>query len=168
MPAMQKTFPVRQKPIKDSTTTMQTVEEIVKALDLLNRQIYDALDKLEKIVLISGGIDHALTANLSYALSGHTGFQPAGSYLTAETDPVFAGHAAYGVTPTRISRWDTAYNWGNHAGLYSLFGHDHQDMTRYFGDSTTDGSWRITVNGTGLNFERRESGIWVKKGGVTA
>jgi hypothetical protein len=147
---------------------MQTVEEIVKALDLLNRQIYDALDKLEKLVLGNGTLDHALMAHLDYASSGHTGFQPAGSYISAESDPVFTHHAAYGVTPVKISRWDTAYNWGNHAGLYSLLGHDHQDMTRYFGDSTTDGSWRITVNGTGLDFERRESGIWVKKGGVTA
>ena len=33
----------------------------------------------------------------------------------------------------------------------------------YFGDSVTDGSWRITRNGNNLVFERRESGSWVTK-----
>ena len=38
-------------------------------------------------------------------------------YLTSytETDPVFLAHAAYNVTNTKISNWDTAYGWGNHA-----------------------------------------------------
>ena len=86
------------------------------------------------------------------------------SGLPEETDPVFVHHAAYGITGAKISNWDTAYGWGNHAGLYCLL----YDTTRYFGNSTADGSWRITVNGTGLDFERRESGNWIKKGGVTA
>ena len=34
-------------------------------------------------------ICHDNLDNLDYASAGHTGFQPAGSYLTAETDPVF-------------------------------------------------------------------------------
>ena len=33
----------------------------------------------------------------------------------------------------------------------------------YFGDASTDGSWRITRNGNNLVFERRESGAWVTK-----
>lgn len=37
------------------------------------------------------------------------------SYLTAESDPVFSAHAASGVTATKISNWDAAYNWDNHA-----------------------------------------------------
>ena len=37
----------------------------------------------------SGTTDHAALSNLAYAASGHTGFQPAGSYLTTESDPVF-------------------------------------------------------------------------------
>lgn len=32
-----------------------------------------------------------------------------------ETDPVFLAHAAHNVTTTKISNWDTAYGWGNHA-----------------------------------------------------
>ena len=37
------------------------------------------------------------------------------NYLTAETDPVFAASDAAGVTAAKISNWDTAYGWGNHA-----------------------------------------------------
>ncbi len=38
----------------------------------------------------------------------------------------------------------------------------------YLGGKTTDGSWRMIRNGTDLNFERRESSVWVDKGGFTA
>ena len=37
------------------------------------------------------------------------------NYLTAETDPVFAASDAAAVTAAKISNWDTAYGWGNHA-----------------------------------------------------
>jgi hypothetical protein len=38
---------------------------------------------------MAGNTNHAELINLDYASAGHTGFQPAGSYLTAESDPVF-------------------------------------------------------------------------------
>ena len=39
------------------------------------------------------------------------------SYLTSytETDPVFLAHPAYQVTAQKITNWDNAYAWGNHA-----------------------------------------------------
>ncbi len=39
--------------------------------------------------------------------------------------------------------------------------------TLYLGDPNTDGSWRVTVSGSNLNFERRESGVWVEKSAAT-
>jgi hypothetical protein len=38
-------------------------------------------------------------------------------YITSytETDPVFLAHPANNVTNTKITNWDTAYGWGNHA-----------------------------------------------------
>jgi hypothetical protein len=39
-------------------------------------------------VVSSGITDHSALSNLDYASAGHTGFQPAGSYLTTETDPI--------------------------------------------------------------------------------
>lgn len=38
----------------------------------------------------------------------------------------------------------------------------------YFGDQTTNGTWRITIVNEDLNFERRESNLWIPKGGITA
>jgi len=38
---------------------------------------------------------------------------------------------------------------------------------QYFGDKTTNGSWRVGINGTALVVERRESGSWVEKGAYT-
>ena len=34
-----------------------------------------------------------------------------------ESDPVFTGSPAYGITSTNISNWNTAYGWGNHASV---------------------------------------------------
>ena len=36
------------------------------------------------------------------------------SYLTVETDPVFAASDAAAVTAAKISNWDTAFGWGDH------------------------------------------------------
>ena len=32
----------------------------------------------------------------------------------------------------------------------------------------TDGSWKIIISGTDLSFQRKESGVYVSKGSVTA
>jgi len=43
----------------------------------------------------SGGVtNHSALTQLDYASAGHTGFQPAGSYLTAEVDPTVPGEMA--------------------------------------------------------------------------
>jgi len=38
--------------------------------------------------------------------------------LRTETDPIFTGHVAYAINASSITHWNTAYSWGNHAGLY--------------------------------------------------
>ena len=38
--------------------------------------------------------------------------------IPAETDPVWGASASAGISPTNISNWNSAYGWGNHAGLY--------------------------------------------------
>jgi hypothetical protein len=40
------------------------------------------------------------------------------NYLTTESDPVFGTSTAYGITNANVTNWNTAYGWGNHAGLY--------------------------------------------------
>ena len=46
-----------------------------------------------------------------------------GSGIEAEIDPIFGAHAASGITPTLIGNWNSAYGWGNHAGLYRPIGY---------------------------------------------
>ena len=42
------------------------------------------------------------------------------------------------------------------------------DETLHLGDPTVDGSWRIIINGSDLDFDRRESSAWVNKGQFAA
>jgi ribosomal protein L35AE/L33A len=62
----------------------------------------------------------ALWKNKTIAtILGYTPYSAANpsGYISSytETDPVFVAHAAYGITGTNISNWNTAYGWGNHA-----------------------------------------------------
>jgi hypothetical protein len=40
------------------------------------------------------------------------------SYTAAEVGALASSHAASGVTAQKITNWDNAFGWGNHAGLY--------------------------------------------------
>ncbi len=44
-----------------------------------------------------------------------------------ETDPVFLAHPANGVTAIKISNWNTAYSWGNHAAAGYLTSFNEAD-----------------------------------------
>ena len=53
------------------------------------------------------------------------------SYLTSytETDPVYSASAASNVTTTKITNWDTAFGWGNHASVgYLTSETSHSDV----------------------------------------
>lgn len=82
-----------------------------------------------------------------------------------ETDPVFVAHVAYGITSTKITNWDTAYGWGNHASAgyltsgaigVSVQAYD-ADLTSWAAiapstkqDTLTSGTNIKTVNSTSL------------------
>ncbi len=44
--------------------------------------------------------------------------EKAGTTTYTETDPIFAGHIAYGINASNITNWNAAFGWGNHTGLY--------------------------------------------------
>ena len=58
--------------------------------------------------------DYALTSAIP---TNNNQLTNGAGYLTSytETDPIFVAHAAHNVTNTKITNWDTAYGWGNHA-----------------------------------------------------
>ena len=44
---------------------------------------------------------------------------------TAETDPIFLASPAAAILVGERDNWNTAFGWGDHAGLYSLISHNH-------------------------------------------
>ena len=71
-------------------------------------------------------------STLTYnAANGEFTFTPPdlSAYLTSytETDPIFLAHPAYQVTSQKITNWDTAYGWGNHASAGYLTSYTETD-----------------------------------------
>jgi ribosomal protein L35AE/L33A len=62
-------------------------------------------------------IDYSWLTNKPTIPTVISAFTNDSGYITGytETDPVFVAHAAYAVTSLKITNWDTAYSWGNHA-----------------------------------------------------
>ena len=71
-------------------------------------------------------------STLTYnAANGEFTFTPPdlSAYLTSytETDPIFLAHPAYQVTSQKITNWDTAYGWGDHASAGYLTSYTETD-----------------------------------------
>ncbi len=69
----------------------------------------------------TGGTDYTITGtsqllSVPYALHSKTAESISGGIT--ETDPVFAASPANAISTGNIANWNTAYGWGNHAGLY--------------------------------------------------
>lgn len=70
----------------------------------------------------------------------------ASEFLISEADPIFAASPAYGITVTNISNWNTAFGWGNHAGLYSLLGHNHSGVYDPAGTGDAEATAHVDVH----------------------
>lgn len=57
-------------------------------------------------------------------------------FITTEVDPIFTSSVAYSITNTDKTNWNTAYGWGNHAGLYPTYN-----------GTGAMGTWGISVSG---------------------
>ena len=71
-------------------------------------------------------------------------------YLTSESDPVFTASPAYGIAESNITKWDTAYLWGDHSTfgyLTSLPAHNHDD--RYYTETESDARFYLATNPSG-------------------
>jgi len=69
----------------------------------------------------AGGSNYSITGtsqmmSVPYALYAKTAESISGGIL--ESDPVFVGSPANGISTGNITDWTTAYGWGNHTGLY--------------------------------------------------
>lgn len=67
-----------------------------------------------------------------------------------ETDPVFGTSAAHAITNSNINNWNTAFGWGNHAGLYRPIGYvpAWSEITGKpsFASVATSGSYNDLIN----------------------
>jgi hypothetical protein len=63
----------------------------------LDTSVNNSLDLADSALQSISGESHSSLGDLDYASAGHTGFQPAGDYLTEESDPVFTAHPAYSI-----------------------------------------------------------------------
>lgn len=78
--------------------------------------------------VFSGNVSGAdATANNHFITLGQLNNQ---NYLTSftETDPTVPAYVK-GITTTNISNWNTAFSWGNHAGLYPLLTGSYNNPT---------------------------------------
>jgi hypothetical protein len=87
--------------------------------------------------VITTASGYATTNYVDNAISGLVNSAPATLDTLNELATALGNDASFSTTVTnsigtkwtqdntKISNWDTAYGWGNHAGLYSLLGHTH-------------------------------------------
>ena len=69
------------------------------------------------------------------------------------TDAMTTAHAANVITSTNITNWNTAFGWGNHAGLYSPLNHNHDgDYVNVVGDTM---SGKLTISSSGFGGQLR-------------
>jgi cytoskeletal protein CcmA (bactofilin family) len=92
--------------------------------------IWDWVNTVSGAISTGGSLNHNDLQGLQGGASGEYYHLD----LTAYT-------ALSGVDSTDVSNWNTAYGWGNHAGLYSLVSHLHDD--RYYTETEID----ATVSG---------------------
>jgi hypothetical protein len=64
-----------------------------------------------------------------------------------ESDPIFSASDAFGITALDIIDWDTAFGWGDHAGLYSPIVHTHSYVPYTGATADVDlGAYNLTAN----------------------
>lgn len=89
---------------------------------------------------------NSTTGEISYTQPTNVStFTNDAGYLTSytETDPVFTASAAYGITSTNITNWNTAYGWGDHSAEGYLTSYTETDPVY------TASSWYSTTNNSG-------------------
>jgi len=68
------------------------------------------------------------------------------TYLTSESDPIFAASEAYSITSTDTSNWDTSYGWGDHSIVGYLT--SESDTLETVTDRGATSSNAITISNT--------------------
>ena len=140
-----------------AATSIETLNDVVFATTPQNGQVlkYDGSNWIATTDLVGSGGSGIILSDLSVTNASASGggslgynnalgvftFTPPDltSYLTTETDPVFAASDAATITASNISNWDAAHGWGNHASAgYLTSETSHADVV-VDGDFTSNG-----------------------------
>lgn len=92
--------------VQGGTTKAITTQDIVELTGVGNKQTVD--DDLTALSALTGTGYVKKTGAGTYVVENLV-------FLTSETDPVFSASAAFGITGTNITNWDSAFSWGNHS-----------------------------------------------------
>ncbi len=112
------------------------------ALATLNTSV---VPELTNLYFTNARARAAISVTGSLAYNSSTGVI---SYTTpSETDPIFLASAAYGITSTNISNWNTAYGWGNHASAGYLTSITSSEVTTALGYTPENAANKGIANG---------------------
>ena len=103
--------------IETGATADQTAQEITTAIDA------DATAEATLKTALGLGTA-AYTASTAYATAAQGALADTALQSFTETDPIYTASSWYTTTNNALD-WDTAYGWGNHAGLYASVSHTH-------------------------------------------
>ncbi len=102
-------------------------------------------------------MDRFQLATVPFAIEAQVS-QSVGSLTEANINSNFLSSSspAAGVTATQVSNWNTAYGWGDHAGLYAPISHTHAwgtitGIPAGFADGVDNDTNTTYTAGTGLN-----------------
>ncbi len=101
-------------------------------------------------------------------------YTPTGSMVYPGAGIALSTGSAWGTSiNNNSSNWNTAYGWGNHAGLYydlvsgtTIDGDGlaiSSDDAIYIGAKATDGTWRINLDGNDLEISRHNGSDYIIK-----
>lgn len=116
------THPVSE--VNDSTTVGQNLVKLanpsaIRFIRINADNTVSALDAAAFRTAIGAGTSSTTGTVTSVGLSAPTGFAVANSPVTSSGTLALSFAAGYSLpTDAKQSNWDTAYGWGNHAGLY--------------------------------------------------
>jgi len=92
-------------------------------------------------------------------------YQPIGSYLTSESDPVFTASESYNITSASTSAWNDAYGWGDHSSAGYLTSYTEVDTLENVTDRGATSSNAITISNT-TEATSATTGALIVSGGV--
>lgn len=93
------------------------------------------------------GVQAELVSGTNIKTINNTSILGSGNISITETDPVFVASAAYDITSTNKTNWNSAYSWGNHASAGYLTNISSSQVTAALGYTPINAATKGAANG---------------------